>query len=169
LTGEKVQKSRSRSSDAALWSGAAKRASVTGGGGTHRPEPSRLGKRRLSLQEWLLGSLPALPYASAAPAEEEARGLLDAVEDREGGNYGGLEDGFGISGQHGGGRTRRSLDNSFRASAAKKEKPHNRRSSTSAVGHHMYLSHHHHHSHHGKKKAAQPVQYESFRDLTRKE
>jgi hypothetical protein len=128
-----------------------------------------MGKRRLSLQEWLLGSLPALPYSSAAPADEEARGLLDSGNGRDDSYYGGLDDGFGNTGQHGKAeRTRRSLDNSFRTTATKKEKPHNRRSSTSAVGHNMHSSRHHLHSHHGKKKATQPVQYESFRDLTRK-
>jgi hypothetical protein len=150
-----------------MWSGAAQRASVSGA--AHRPEPSRLGKRRLSLQEWLLGSLPGLPYAAAAQ-DEESQGLLDGSGDRASNNYGGLDDGFNNYGQNGKAeRTRRSLDTSFRASAAKKEKQHNRRSSTSAVGHSAHPSRqHHHHHHHGKKKAAQPVQYESFRDLTRK-
>lgn len=139
--------------------------------GGSRRESSALrggGSRRLSLQEWILGSLPALPampYARSAE-EEEAQGLLgDPLSSASYGSVHGTDNPLDRADN----RVRRSLDYSFKRSS-KALDPTNRRSSTSAAVGSSSSS-----KRNGdferkslpRKPKADTVQYESFRELTR--
>jgi hypothetical protein len=129
--------------------------------------------RRISLQEWILGSLPALPampYSSRRDGPDEANALLldNPLQQQSGGMYGSvLLEGDASLGGKDGNRVRRSLDHSFKRSTKSHDSA-NRRSSMTAVV-----------SSNGSKKnlldinvppkkpKPAEVQYESFKDLTR--
>ena len=136
--------------------------------------------RRLSLHQWILGSLPALPYSTQAEdtvtgtagTDEESRGLL-------GESFGDSSNRYGsVQGSGKPANVRRSLDTSFKRST--KMEGGNRRSSTSAAMSgpgsvkRSDLSSGKNSAHNSsfktqsrKKAVADSVQYESFKDITR--
>lgn len=129
-----------------------------------------MGERRLSLQEWFIGSLPSLPYSTHGPAAEETKPMLRQPRSRhesEDSRYGSLDASALEEGRpsSAGVNTRRSLDHSFRQSLRNSVARNPRRSSvSSAVAGLMQQQR----PTGGKTKPAEPMQYESFKDIARK-
>lgn len=137
--------------------------------GSRRESSSALrgGSRRLSLQEWILGSLPALPAMPyTRSAEDESQGLLeDPLSSASYGSVHGTDDPLGRTDN----RVRRSLDYSFKRSSKALDAINRRSSTSAAVGSSSSSKRSGEFEQKSlpRKPKADTVQYESFRELTR--